>query len=139
MAFKDLTVNELREIAEFFLVEVDGAKETPSKREVLTALASGEEPVSWEQYEEIYLPAIAKNAPPEVAVVEDRPVVIQEPKDLDVVLKMERANGRFDIRGYTFTKEHPYRPTTTEDADWIVMNVEGFRRATTQEVADYYS
>lgn len=136
MAFNNLTAAELEKVAEFFQVDVTSANAKASKKELLAALASGDDPVTWEQYETIYKPTLAEEKEEEVV---EEPSVVDEDKPLDVVLKMERGNGRFDIRGYTFTREHPFRPVTTEDADWIVMNVEGFRRATTQEVTDYYS
>ena len=137
MAFKDLPADELKKVAEFFVVDVVSVKEEPTKKELLAALASGDDPVTWEQYEELYLKVENKPAP----VVEDETVTDDdEPvKELSTVLKMERPNGMFSIRGYVFTQEHPYRPVTDEDADWIVTHEHGFRRATTQEVADYYS
>lgn len=138
MAFKDLSQSELAQVAEFFAV--DTASDNPSKKELLAALAAGPEPVTWEQYKTIYLPTVNKEEPKqEEEVKEDVKEEKAETTELPVVLKMERPNGRFDIRGYTFTKEHPFRPVTEEDADWIVTHEFGFRRATTEEVADYYS
>ena len=138
MTFRNLTDKELALVAEFFAVDVKSAKEKPTKKELLAALAEGENPVTWEDYETVYLKA---NPKPEEKKEEEKPAdpEVEQVVELPVVLKMERANGRYDIRGYTFTKDHPYRPVTREDADWIVTHEEGFRVATTQEVADYYS
>lgn len=57
------------------------------------------------------------------------------PKQL---LRMMRENARFDIRGYTFTREHPYGIVNSDDAEWIVQNLEGFRPATPKEIQEYY-
>jgi hypothetical protein len=55
------------------------------------------------------------------------------------VLRMMRENARFDVRGYTFTRDHPYGIVAGDDAEWIVANVEGFRPATPGEVKEFYS
>lgn len=136
MAFKDLGVEELREVAEFFAIDVETAGDKPSKRELLAAFAAGEDPLTWDDYEDSFVPNKKQEEPAGDEPVEE---YVDQERVLDTVLKMERGNPRFDIRGYTFTKDHPYRPVTREDADWIVVNVEGFRLATTQEVSDYYS
>lgn len=57
------------------------------------------------------------------------------PKQL---LRMMRENARFDIRGYTFTRDHPYGIVNQEDGEWIVQNVDGFRPATPGEIKEFY-
>jgi hypothetical protein len=52
---------------------------------------------------------------------------------------MTRANFRYDIMGFTFTKEHPFVAMNKEDAQEIFDKEEGFRLATPKEVQEYYN
>jgi hypothetical protein len=52
---------------------------------------------------------------------------------------MTRANMRYDIHGYTFTKDHPFVAMSEEDAQKIFDSEEGFRLATPKEVQDFYN
>jgi hypothetical protein len=52
---------------------------------------------------------------------------------------MTRANFRYDILGYTFTKEHPFMAMKEEDAQKIFDMEEGFRLATPREAQEFYS
>ena len=64
----------------------------------------------------------------------------KKPLDKDSVLvRMTRANFRYDIMGYTFTKEHPFVAMKEEDAQEIFDREEGFRMATPREVQEYYN
>lgn len=57
MAFKSLNKDELKGVAEFFVVDVEAAnpEKGPNKGEYLAALAQDE--VTWEQYNDVYLVA----------------------------------------------------------------------------------
>lgn len=143
MTFNKLQAEELANVAEFFAVEVVAGdpEKGPSKKELLAALAAGEKPVTWDDYETIYVPTVvapveetAVTPEPAVVAVVVEPPVVEEP----VILKMERENPRFDIYGYSFTKQHPFRPVTEDAADYIMANEEGFRPATPREVKEYY-
>jgi hypothetical protein len=61
-----------------------------------------------------------------------------KPEDT-VLVRMTRENHRYDIAGYTFTKEHPFVAMTEDDAQKIFDKEEGFRIATPKEVQDYYA
>lgn len=139
----DLKVDELRAVAEFFAVEVETANpdKEPNKKEVLAALNSGDQPVTFEDYKNIYLVAEKpKSDAPELTNAEAKQEAkSQEPEGPKVLLKMERANARYDIRGYTFTKEHPFHNVSQKDAEYIIKNVEGFRVALPSELSDYYN
>lgn len=148
MSFKTLTAPELQDIADFFVVDVENPDpEKPvSKKVLLAALAAGDQPVTWEDYETVYLVAkareeAAKAAPQPEPVVEVVAVEPAEPVDKSdyVLVKMDRQNFRYDIRGYTFTKKHPYQAVAPADADFIIRSVEGFRLALPSEVQDYYN
>jgi hypothetical protein len=147
MAFKDLDVQELARVAQFFAADVAVANPNkgPTKKELLAGLAAGEEPVTWDQYNDIYLPTaqqykLDQPAPEEEEALPEPPrVTAPEPAAADeVILCMERENGRFDAYGHTFTKEHPFRPVTPEVAALITRQYDGFRIALPQEVAEYY-
>ncbi len=132
MSFDKLKVQELRDAAEAFGVEVSpGAP----KAAVLKALQ--EEGVSFAMYDAIV------NA--EKVDVEDALDVFvpraPEPAPLEdsVLVKMERANGYFQINGHVFTSEHPFVTMSEDDAQEIFDSETGFRLATPSEVRSYYS
>jgi hypothetical protein len=152
MTFKTLTAEELADVADFFVVDVENPNpEKPlTKKVLLAALSEGEQPVTWEDYETIYLVAKEREAaakatpapevaPPEqvVEVVPTAPVVVD--KSDWILVKMDRQNFRYDIRGYSFTKKHPFQALAPQDAEYVISNVEGFRQALPSEVQDYYN
>ena len=132
MSFTTLKIAELRQIAEDFAVELPNSK---NKAEIVAALA--EEGVTWDVYQKTI-----KN-------IEDEAVEIEEvlpkfdPKkeqpENTVLVKMTRANFRYDTLGFTFTKEHPFVAMPSESAEEICAKEEGFRLATATEVQDFYA
>ena len=134
MSFETLKVAELRKVAEDFAVDTDGLK---SKADLIAALT--EEGVTWSVYQktikdieeaaeefaetEEILPRFDPNAQPENTVL----------------VRMTRENFRYDIAGYTFTKDHPFVAMSEEDAQKIFDSEEGFRLATPKEVQDFYN
>jgi hypothetical protein len=134
MSFETLKVAELRKVAEDFAVDTDGLK---SKADLIAALA--EEGVTWSVYQktikdieeaaeefaetEEILPRFDPNAQPENTVL----------------VRMTRENFRYDIAGYTFTKDHPFVAMIEDDAQKIFDKEEGFRLATPKEVQEYYA
>lgn len=146
MSFSTLKVEDLKKVADFFVVDVEAAdpEKGPTKKELLAALASGDEPVTWEQYKDIYLDAVnTGNAEPKET--EDDDVPVTEPKvdkyaDSDkVLIKYERKNPTFEVLGFVFTTRHPFATVPSEVADYLVRNVEGFRPAMPSELTDYYN
>ena len=139
MAFKQLNKDVLITVAEDFAVElpfgVDDDKLT--KNVIIKALE--DDGITWKMYKEAF---------PDV---EDQPEVVHEdddktgaaaefkPTPQKVLVKMTRANGTFEIRGYKFTKTHPFLPVDADDADYLVTQQEGFAIATPREVEEYYS
>lgn len=156
MAFESLNKEELTKVAEFFAKDVVAADEDdPSKKELIAALESGDpdaetdgdKPVTWDDYKNIYKPAAeanevkANNDAPELTDVPE-PEVVEETEEDDenkVLVKFERKNPRFDIRGYTFTQGHPFHQVDEKTAEYLVRNVDGFRLAMPSEVADFYN
>ena len=132
MSFTTLNIAELRQIAEEFAVELPNSK---NKAEIVAALA--EEGVTWDVYQKT------------IKKIEDEAVEIEEvlpkfdPKkeqpENTVLVKMTRANFRYDTLGFTFTKEHPFVAIPSEKAEEIFEKEEGFRLATATEVQDFYA
>jgi len=135
MSFETLKVAELRKVAEDFAVDTDALK---NKADIVAALA--EEGVTWSVYQktikdiekaaeefsedaEEILPRFNPNAQPENTVL----------------VRMTRENYRYDILGFTFTKEHPFVAMTEDHAQDIFDKEEGFRLATPKEVQEYYA
>jgi hypothetical protein len=56
-----------------------------------------------------------------------------------VLVRMTRPNYRYDILGFTFTKEHPFIAMQETDAQKIFDVEEGFRLATPREAQEFYS
>lgn len=152
MALKDLKVDELKKVADFFVKDVVAAKpDKPTKKELLAALASedGQGPVTDEDYEETYLPTVAEeeaNKPKEEKPVEKPKKKIPSPDDEDeegaeeVLVYYTGNNPRWDVIGYTFIKRHPFASVPLEKAEWLVKNQpERFRLALPSEVKDYYN
>lgn len=131
MSFETLKISELKQIAEDFGVEVEDAK---TKKDVIAALS--EEGVTWTVYEKTI-----KDVEDNKEEIESLPKF--DPKqDLDkdtVLVRMTRANFRYDIMGYTFTKDHPFVAMKEKDAQSIFDKEEGFRLATPKEVQDFYN
>jgi hypothetical protein len=129
MSFDKMKVDELRQIADDFAVDID-AKD--NKAVILAKL--GESGVTWDYYQNSLGEAVEQPEPsqptvkPSAASVEDR-----------VLIRMTRANPTFEIRGARFTKDNPYALVAERDADFIVENYEGFRIASPREVKEFYS
>lgn len=133
MSFETLKVAELKKIAEDFAVDVDGLK---NKSEIIAALA--EEGVTFSVYEKT-TNQIKEN------FEEDSQEVLpkfdpkkDQPADT-VLVRMTRPNFRYDILGYTFTKDHPFVAMREKEAQQIFDKEEGFRLATPKEAQEFYS
>lgn len=161
-SFNALTKDELyRSAVEDFALEV---KKTDNKQTLLAAF--GEYGVTWADYLKQHPELLPKeeemNRTPEpsrqgsVISTQDMEVeptpVVEEPAAGRVItyeppkynpndkllIKMERKNPMFQIRGYTFKKEAPYNLVSPSDAEFILRKP-GFRQAFPSEVAEFYS
>lgn len=164
MSFDKLKRDALYELAtENFGVEVS---ETATKPQIIAALA--EEGVTWDMaktYDKnaAAVAAAEEGLEPEAPVAQPAPNVITSaqvqmkevpvpavevevtpvsagvlPAQDVILLKMERENPRYDIRGYKFTKEHPIVLVKSDDADYILTHEEGFKQATPREAKEFY-
>lgn len=132
MSFDTLKVSELKKIAEDFAVEVDGLK---NKSDIIAALA--EEGVTWS----VYKKTLDIKEEEEDMAVEVLPKFDpkKELKENTVLVRMTRSNFRYDIMGFTFTKDHPFVAMSNEKAQAIFDKEEGFRLATPKEVQEFYN
>jgi hypothetical protein len=133
MSFETLKLPELKKIAEDFGVDIEGAK---NKKAVIAALA--EEGVSWSVYSQASqdVKEAAENLDQEILPRFDHTKEVGED---NVLVRMTRENFRYDIMGFTFTKQHPFVAMTKENAQQIFDKEGGFRLANPKEVQDFYS
>lgn len=133
MSFDTLKVSELKKIAEDFAVDTDGLK---NKADIIAALS--EEGVTWSVYQQT-IKKIENDAEDMSQEVLPRFDPKKEYGEDMVLVKMDRANFRYDIMGHTFTKEHPFVAMSRESAQAIFDKEEGFRLATPKEVQEFYN
>ena len=132
MSFETLKVSELKKVAEDFGVE---AEELKTKKDIIAALA--EEGVSWGVYEKT-IKAVEEAAEEADEVLPRFDPQKEQPKD-SVLVRMTRANFRYDIMGHTFTKDHPFAVMSEKDAQEIFDKEDGFRIATPKEAQEFYN
>jgi hypothetical protein len=133
MSFETLKVSELKKIAEDFAVDVQSLK---GKQELIAALS--EEGVTWSVYQQTIKKIEEESEDMSIEVLPKFDPKAEQSPD-NVLVKMERANYRYDIQGFTFTKEHPYVAMHKDKAQSIFDKEEGFRLATPTEVQVFYS
>jgi hypothetical protein len=133
MSFETLKVSELKAVAEEFGVETEGLK---NKSDIIAALA--EEGITWTLYQDTVKKIEEESVPVEEEVLPRFDATKEISKD-QVLVRMTRANFRYDIMGKTFTKDHPFVAMSQDDAQKIFDKEEGFRLATPAEVKEFYN
>jgi hypothetical protein len=133
MSFETLKVSELKKVAEDFGVEVEGAK---NKATIIAALT--EEGVTWSVYAKTQNKTDEDEEDTSMEILPRFDPKKSNPEDT-VLVKMDRANFRYDILGHTFTREHPFVAMDKDQAQAIFDNEGGFRLATPKEVQDFYN
>lgn len=63
----------------------------------------------------------------------------RRPPTNDILVKMDRQNSYYEVRGKVFTREHPFVLLSEDEAQAIFDTEWGFRVATPREAAEYYS
>lgn len=126
-----MKVAELKKIAEDFAVDTEGLK---NKADIIAALA--EEGVTFAVYAKT---VDVKEDEAEMNEDEVLPKPDKSQSKDNVLVRMTRENFRYDILGYTFTKDHPFVAMKEDDAQKIFDVEEGFRLATPKEAQEYYS
>ena len=133
MSFETLKVAELRKVAEDFAVDTDGLK---NKADIIAALT--EEGVTWSVYNSTIKKIEEETEEMSIEVLPKFDPKAAQPADT-VLVRMTRANFRYDIMGHTFTKDHPFVAMNKDKAQEIFDKEEGFRLATPKEVQEYYN
>ena len=131
MSFETLKLSEIKKIAEDFGVDTENLK---SKVDIIAALS--EEGVTWTVYSKTLKDV--DDAKEEIEILPKFDPKKAQDKD-SVLVRMERANFRYDTLGYTFTQDHPFVAMTEDEAQAIFDKEEGFRLATPKEVQDFYN
>lgn len=131
MSFETMKVSDLKKVAEDFGVDINNLK---NKIDIIAALS--EEGVTWAVYQKT-----VETLEEETEDMSEQTIVRNEKKEQsgeDVLVKMERDNFRYDILGFSFTKEHPFVAMSQDKAQQIFDKEDGFRLATPKEVQEYY-
>lgn len=126
-----MKVSDLKKVAEDFGVDINNLK---NKTDIIAALS--EEGVTWAVYQKT-----VETLEEETEDMSEQTIVRNEKKKQsgeDVLVKMERDNFRYDILGFSFTKEHPFVAMSQDKAQQIFDKEDGFRLATPKEVQEYY-
>jgi hypothetical protein len=131
MSFETLKLAEIKKIAEDFGVDIDGLK---GKTDIIAALS--EEGVSWSVYSKTIKDL--DDAKEEIEVLPKFDPKKAQDKDM-VLVRMTRANFRYDTMGFTFTSDHPFVAMSEDAAQEIFDKEEGFRLATPKEAQDFYN
>ena len=131
MSFETLKLSEIKKIAEDFGVDIQALK---SKNDIIASLA--EEGVTWSIYQKTIKDI--EDAAEEIEVLPRLSAKKNQDKD-SVLVRMERANHRYDTMGFTFTSTHPFVAMSEDQAQEIFNREEGFRLATPKEVQDFYN
>lgn len=146
MAFKDLENEELEAVAEFFAVDLpeDLPKTKAARKKALVAaLTEGDDPVSEEDYENVYLPQKPKTAEEvaqEKAEAEAEAEAAEAAKVRDVLVKMKAGAGFTMGPSIKFSHTHPFALVTKDEAIYLTSNYhDRFTYATPQEAAEYYA
>ena len=129
MSFETLKINELREIADSFCVELP---EKANKQSVVKILS--EEGITYDMYAKF---SGAEQV--EVKLDEQPKKKTKLTKENAVLVRMDRANPSYDVHGYTFTQLHPFIAMSEDEAQRIFDTEVGFRLATPKEAQEFYN
>lgn len=137
--FEDLTLPELKVVAQQFAVDLEGKTKKADIIAEITAMG-----VDWKMYEATLEPVEEEEEElfvDPLTVLEEadeEPAPVEEEPEDSIVVKMIRKNFSYQIRGYVFTRQHPYALVSEEDADYLVEVNGGFRIASPREIREYY-
>lgn len=134
--FTELSVKELEEVAEAFGVDFEPGSNKNSK---ISELA--ENGVTVDMWNEISGAGEVEeeDAPTATILPVATPKTEAKPEQEKVLIKMTRFNNTYHIRGYQFSKSHPFALVTEEDADYLCRVDGGFQMATPGEAREFYS
>ncbi|AXH66560.1 hypothetical protein SEA_SPILLED_54 [Streptomyces phage Spilled] len=131
MSYNKMKVDELRELADAYAVDVE-----PSDNKSVIINKLIESGVTFD-YHQAQVKAAEGAEKIQPAPVFDEPA--EDDGTSKILLRMTRANGTFEVRGARFTQTNPYALVAERDADYIIESYEGFRIASPREVKEFYS
>jgi len=131
MSYNKMKVDELRELADAYAVDVD-----PSDNKTVIINKLIDSGVTFD-YHQRQVQAAENSEKVQPAPVFDEPA--EDDGSSKILLRMTRANGTFEVRGARFTQTNPYALVAERDADYIIESYEGFRIASPREVKEFYS
>lgn len=140
MAFNDLENEELLAVAGFFAVELPEnlPKTKAAQHKVLVeVLTEGDDAVSWDDYENVYLPQKPKTAEELEAEAAAREEA-RESATRETLVKMQ-GRSSFTFGGIRITRDHPFALVSEDEAEYLVNKYEGFSYASPKEAAEYYN
>lgn len=134
-SFQELTVKELRPLAEMFAVDLGTLTK---KADIIKEIE--ENGVTFEMYAATLEPEEEELAELDLEEpVEELPEVIdEEPVSDQVLIKMIRQNHSYEVLNYRFSRTHPFVLVSEDDADYLVEEDGGFRIATPRELREFY-
>lgn len=132
MSFSDMNKEELIGVAKMYGTDV---KQQMSKAAIIKEIEA--DGVTYEDYKAFL--AVAEDTEDDLAVGAPEPEVEEtESQDKANLIKMTRTNFTYQIRGYQFTRQHPFALVSDDDAEYLVEVVGGFRPATPKELSSFY-
>lgn len=118
----------LQEVASFFGTDVDEKAKAPT---IIKALE--DDGVTWTMALESGIEGL--NEVNNELLLQEAERRANAPKTL---IRMTRENLRYDVRGYSFTRDNPFQIVSQEDADYLTSQG-GFRPATPKEAQEFYN
>lgn len=138
MSFEDLKKDELLEAVEIFGTDV---RPSATKADIIAALL--EDGIDYDTYTKFKAKDDDEDDSDSDDESEDEKPAKAAKKEEDeepvVLVRMTRGNGTFEVRGYRFTREHPYALVKESDADYLFDEIGGFRVATPREAKEFYN
>lgn len=143
-SFHSLNKAELLSAAERFGVDAD---ESNTKKEIIESISAAG--IKWSDCED----ESTNDETAEDAEVDETDADEAEGDEADdddsddtapvdeeqILIKMERHNGTYQVGKYVFTKAHPFKSLPVSEAEALMNEHEGFRPARPSEVTDYYN
>lgn len=131
----DYTKDELLAHAEEFGVEVRAHQ---TKAAIIAAFQ--QDGVTVELIKGFTAPVVEADEDEEIVeTVEPTPAPVEDDDESLVLVKMIRKNASYEVRGYRFTREHPYGLVSEDNADYLIEEDGGFRMASPKEAREFYS
>lgn len=127
MSFVTLKKDDLLKVADTFGVDTE---DDWNRAQIISAL--GVDGVTWDMYQQ------SLSVPPVPLPKSNSTASVFSQGDT-VLLKMDRENGTYSVRGYKFTRDNPFLPVDEENANYILENVNGFHIASPREAEAFYS